>query len=93
MTITNEPKIKNALRQNRRYFYLDTCTPYPEQETEELDDEIIARLNPISGAIENLEILFFFRRCDQINLLELPIRANFQLVSLSTINVVDAHEK
>lgn len=40
-------------------LYLDTCTPYPEQETEELEDEIIARLNPISGAIENLEILFF----------------------------------
>jgi uncharacterized protein YuzE len=40
-------------------LYLDVCIPYAEQETEELDDEIIARMNPISGEIENLEILFF----------------------------------
>lgn len=62
-------------------LYLDTCTPYPEQETEELDDEIIARLNPISGAIENLEILFFSRRCDHMNLWELPIQADFVLAT------------
>lgn len=62
-------------------LYLDICSPYPEQETEELEDEIIARMNPISGAIENLEILFFFRRCEQLNLWELPIQANFKLVS------------
>ena len=38
-------------------LYVDTCEPYPEQESEELGDEIIARLNPISGTVENLEIL------------------------------------
>jgi len=62
-------------------LYLDICTPYPEQKTEELDDEIIARLNPISGVIENLEILFFSRRCDQMNLFELPVYADFKLAS------------
>jgi uncharacterized protein YuzE len=62
-------------------LYLDICTPYVEQETEELDDEIIARMNPISGEIENLEILFFSRRAEQVNLWELPITASFQLVS------------
>ena len=36
--------------------------PYAEQESEALDNEIIARLNPDSGVIENLEILFFPRR-------------------------------
>lgn len=61
-------------------LYLDVCTPYAEQETEELDDEIIARMNPISGEIENLEILFFSRRSEQVNLWELPITASFQLV-------------
>lgn len=62
-------------------LYLDICPPYADQETEELDNEIIARINPISGEIENLEILFFSRRSENINLCELPIKARFQLAS------------
>ena len=40
-------------------LYLDLCSPYEEQESEEIRDEIIARLNPDSNEVENLEILFF----------------------------------
>ena len=54
-------------------LYIDTCSPYPDQESEELGDEIIARLNPTSGSVENLEILFFSQRTEPLNLLELPI--------------------
>jgi len=54
-------------------LYIDTCPPYPAQESEELGDEIIARLNPISGSVENLEVLFFSQRTEPLNLLELPI--------------------
>ncbi|PZV25559.1 MAG: DUF2283 domain-containing protein [Snowella sp.] len=43
-------------------LYVDQCSPYPEQESEEIGDEIIARLNPDDGNIENLEILFFSKR-------------------------------
>ncbi len=41
-----------------------TCASYAEQETEELDDEMLARLNPESGNIETLEILFFLKRVE-----------------------------
>ncbi|WP_264309024.1 DUF2283 domain-containing protein [[Leptolyngbya] sp. PCC 7376] len=58
-------------------LYFDTCAPYLEQETEELENEIIARMNPASGEIENLEILFFSRRSEQMNLRELLIQADF----------------
>jgi len=43
-------------------LYLGTVSPYPEQESEELDYGVIARLNPQSREIENLEILFFQSR-------------------------------
>jgi hypothetical protein len=43
-------------------LYLGTVSPYPEQESEELDYGVVARLNPQSGEIENLEILFFQSR-------------------------------
>ncbi len=60
-------------------LYIDTCSPYANQETEELGDEIIARLNPDSGAIENLEILFFSTRLNANMALELPIQAALKL--------------
>ena len=50
-------------------LYVNTCPPYPEQESEELADEIIARFNPDTGDIENLEVLFFPRGCCAMNYL------------------------
>lgn len=41
-------------------LHIDKCPPYSEQESEELGDEVIARLNPGTGEIENLEVLFFY---------------------------------
>ncbi len=40
-------------------LYINKCPPYAEQESEELGDEVVARLNPATGEIENLEVLFF----------------------------------
>ena len=51
-------------------LYINTCAPYPEQESEELDDEIIARFNPETGEIENLEVLFFSTRLLREELLD-----------------------
>ena len=43
-------------------LHIDKRSPYPEQESEELGDEVIARLNPDTGEVENLEVLFFSTR-------------------------------
>jgi hypothetical protein len=47
--------------------------PYPEQESEELGDDVIARLNPHTGEVENVEVLFFAGRLLRTNLFELPV--------------------
>lgn len=60
-------------------LYINTCPPYPEQESEELNDEIIARFNPDTGDIENLEVLFFSTRLLREELFHLPISARLQL--------------
>ena len=60
-------------------LYVNTCAPYPEQESEELADEVIARLNPNTGDIENLEVFFFSTRLLREKLLHLPISARLQL--------------
>ncbi|MCS7211580.1 MAG: DUF2283 domain-containing protein [Chloroherpetonaceae bacterium] len=56
---------------------IDAVPPDKEQETEELGNDIIARLNPNTDDIENLEILFFLARLLRSGLLEVPIKAEF----------------
>jgi len=56
-------------------LHIDTCLPYAAQESEEFEDEIIARLNPDTGAVENLEVLFFSTRLLRSELFKLPITA------------------
>ena len=72
---------KLSLRYNREtdILSIDKCAPYPEQESEELGDEVVARLNPKTGEVENLEVLFFSSRLLRSELLELPIRAELHL--------------
>ncbi len=60
-------------------LYIDKISPYAEQESEELDDDIVARLNPQTGEVENLEILFFYTRLLRQNLFELPVTADLRL--------------
>ena len=61
-------------------LHIDKCPPYAEQESEELKDEIIARLNPETGEVENLEVLFFSTRLLRSDLFELPVAADLRLV-------------
>ena len=59
-------------------LYINTVTPYAEQEFEELADEIIARLNPKTGKVENLEVLFFTSRLLRRELFSLPVIADLR---------------
>ena len=57
-------------------LYINTVEPYAAQESEELGDEIVARLIPDTGKIENLEVLFFTSRLLRQELFSLPIVAD-----------------
>jgi uncharacterized protein YuzE len=60
-------------------LHIDKCAPYAEQESEELGDEVIARLNPTTGEVENVEVLFFSTRLLRNDLFELPVTADLRL--------------
>jgi uncharacterized protein YuzE len=60
-------------------LYINKCPPYAEQESEELGDDVVARLNPKTGEVGNLEVLFFSTRLLRSDLLELPILAEMRL--------------
>ena len=60
-------------------LHIDKLPPYAEQESEELPDEIVARLNPNTGEVESLEVLFFLTRLLRTDLFELPVNADLRL--------------
>ncbi|MFN8453822.1 MAG: DUF2283 domain-containing protein [Anaerolineae bacterium] len=59
-------------------LYIDKIPPYAGQESEELADDIVARFNPETGEIENLEVLFFSTRLLRQDLFELPVIAHLR---------------
>ena len=65
-------------------LHIDKCPPYKEQESEELDDEVIARINPLTADVENLEVLFFSTRLLRNELFELPVTADLRLTKRRT---------
>lgn len=59
-------------------LYISKRLPYPEQETEELGDDVVARINPNTGEIENVEVLFFSTRLLRSDLFDLPVTADLR---------------
>lgn len=62
-------------------LYVDKRPPYAEQESEELEDGIVIRLNPESGEVENWEVLFFSTRLMRSTLFELPVVGDLSLAA------------
>ena len=60
-------------------LYINKRSPYAEQDSEEIGDGVIARLNSATREIENLEILFFSTRLLRSDLLELPVIADLRI--------------
>ena len=72
---------KLTLRYDRAgdILYIHTVPPYAAQESEEIDYGVVARLNPATDEVENLEILWFSKRLQDDALFELPIVAEMRL--------------
>ena len=62
-------------------LHIDKCPPYPAQESEELGDDVVARLNPTTHEVENLEVMFFSTRLLRGELFELPVTAELRLTA------------
>ena len=60
-------------------LHIDKCLPYADQESEELGDDVVARLNPSTGEVENLEVMFFSTRLLRGDLFQLPVTADLRL--------------
>jgi uncharacterized protein YuzE len=62
---------------------VSTKPPYPEQESEEIDDGVVVRLNPDTGDVEHVEVLYFSTRLLRGTLVDLPLAADLRLAPRS----------
>jgi uncharacterized protein YuzE len=62
-------------------LYISKRSPYAEQESEELGDEVVVRLNPSTGEVEGVEVMFFSTRLLRKDLFELPVTTEMHLAA------------
>ena len=74
-----EARLKFRYDREADILHIDKCPPYAAQESEEFGDEVIARINPNTGDVENLEVLFFSTRLLPNDMFELPVTASLRL--------------
>ncbi|HAL46848.1 MAG: DUF2283 domain-containing protein [Chloroflexi bacterium] len=60
-------------------LYIDKLAPYAEQQSQELGDDIVVRINPATGGVENLEVMFFSSRLLKEEPVEIPIDAELRV--------------
>ena len=58
-------------------LYISKVNPYIRQESDEIEDGVVARMNPDTLEIESLEILSFKKRLEMNPSFTLPIIARF----------------
>ena len=54
-------------------LYVDFVPPYAEQESDMIGDGVVARTNPATGRVENLELLWFMATLRGGESIDLPV--------------------
>jgi hypothetical protein len=62
-------------------LYVKVVAPHAAQEADMVSDYVVARSNPGTGHIEELEILFFLGRVRECETIDLPVSAKMNLLA------------
>jgi hypothetical protein len=65
------------------FLFIEVCNPYPEQDSNEIDESKVARFNLKTGEIETVEILFFRAWLKQEGEIRIPVNATLRLANTS----------
>ena len=60
-------------------LYIERVKPYAEQDSNYIGDDVVARFNPVTREIENLEIMFFTSQLMSDGSVELPVTSDMRL--------------
>ena len=62
-------------------LYIDACPPYEEQESDEIAVGVLARTNPKTGDVENLEVMSFQKRSAAGDPFDIPVSLDMKAAS------------
>lgn len=62
-------------------LYFSKGNPYPDQESQEIGDDMVVRLNPKTHEVEGITILNFSSRFTNIDAQPIPVTAQMQLAT------------
>ena len=60
-------------------LHVTKVAPYRDQGTVEIEEDVLARINPDTGDVEGLEILFWSKRLEAGENISLPIKGTWRL--------------
>ena len=60
------------------FLFIEVCHPYAEQDSNEIDDAVVARFNLGTGEMESVEILFFESWLKQEGEVRIPVNATLR---------------
>ena len=58
------------------FLFLEVCAPYAQQDSNEIDDAVVARFNLETGEMESVEILFFDSWLKKMGEIRIPVSAD-----------------
>jgi hypothetical protein len=68
------PRLNLSYDREGDILYVNAIEPYAEQHSAMIADGVVGRMNPDSGAVENLEILSFSKRFNDLgDSIDLPV--------------------
>lgn len=73
-----DAKLKLTYDQVGDILSIDVCEPYVGQDTDEIESGMVARSNPKTGEIENLEIMFWSKRLKAGKDVVVPLEARLR---------------
>jgi hypothetical protein len=60
-------------------LHIEKCPPYPEQDSDDIGEDILGRFNPSTGDLEAIQVLCFRSRIKEDGSVKVPVTADFKL--------------
>ena len=78
------------------FLFIELCRPYAEQDSDMIDDAVVARFNLTTGEMESVEVLFFDSWLKKEGAIRIPVSAamwpaNTTLLSVVAPSSMDSH--
>ena len=70
------------------FLFIELCHPYAEQDSDMIDDAVVARFNLTTGEMESVEVLFFDSWLKKEGVIRIPVSAAMWPANTTPLSIV-----